>query len=64
MKRNVLLTLGAATVVGGLCLMLISSQIEGCPVVDLQENFDVSRYVGSWFEHARDATIRFERGNC
>jgi lipocalin len=64
MKRNILLTVGAAALVGSLCLMVISNQTEGCPVVELQENFDVSKYVGSWYEHARDSTIRFERGNC
>ncbi len=35
-----------------------------CQEVALQENFDVSQYLGLWYEQARDKLMPFEQGNC
>ena len=35
-----------------------------CEQVTLQENFDASRYVGTWFEQVRDKGMFFEKYEC
>ena len=35
-----------------------------CPSPSLQSGFDVSQYVGTWYEIARDKNIPFEYGDC
>ena len=35
-----------------------------CPKPALQPNFDVTRYMGTWYEAARVKNIRFESGDC
>ncbi len=35
-----------------------------CEEVALQENFDASRYVGTWFEQVRDKGMFFEHYDC
>lgn len=35
-----------------------------CPKPALQSNFDVTRYMGTWYEAARVKNIRFESGDC
>ena len=47
-------------------LGLVSSKISKgkCQTVELQENFDAQRYLGVWYELARDKTIPFEQGEC
>ena len=35
-----------------------------CQDIQLQENFDATRYTGVWFEIARDKQMIFERGEC
>ena len=64
MKRDTLLALSAAAVIGGLGLMLLASQTDACPEPDLQPNFNVNQYLGIWHENARDGAIRFEKGDC
>ena len=36
----------------------------GCPKPTLQSNFDVTQYVGTWYEIARDKSLPFEYGDC
>ena len=50
-----------------LCLLGFANAHIGvgdCPEPKLQENFDVSRYLGVWFQQARDQLSPFEFGNC
>ena len=35
-----------------------------CPDVQLQEPFDITRYVGKWYEYARDKATFYEKGEC
>ena len=35
-----------------------------CEHPSLQPNFDASRYLGVWFQQARDINAPFENGNC
>ena len=35
-----------------------------CPKPTLQSDFDISQYVGTWYEIARDKTLPFEYGDC
>ena len=35
-----------------------------CPSPTLQSGFDISQYVGTWYEIARDKNIQFEYGDC
>lgn len=35
-----------------------------CPTVPLQDNFDAGRYVGTWFQVAKDLSSPFENGYC
>ena len=35
-----------------------------CPSPTLQSGFDISQYVGTWYEIARDKNIKFEYGDC
>ena len=35
-----------------------------CPEVKLQENFDVSKYAGTWYEIARDQSFPGEKFQC
>jgi len=48
----------------GLLWGILSLTTEGCPEVHLEPEFDAQRYTGLWYEHARDKSISFERGNC
>ena len=36
----------------------------GCPSPTLQSSFDITQYVGTWYEIARDKNIPFEYGDC
>ena len=64
MKRDTLLALSAAAVIGGLGLLFLASQTDACPEPELQPNFNVNQYLGIWYENARDAAILFEKGDC
>ena len=35
-----------------------------CPQVELQSNFDATKYTGVWFQAAKDMNSPFENGNC
>eukprot|EP00347_Sterkiella_histriomuscorum_P009704 403340199 len=35
-----------------------------CPKPQLQQDFDINRYLGAWFEQARDHSIPWEHGTC
>ena len=35
-----------------------------CPKPTLPSDFDISQYVGTWYEIARDKTLPFEYGDC
>ena len=35
-----------------------------CQNVALKENFDVTKYTGTWFEQARDNTFNYEYYDC
>ncbi|TNV75714.1 hypothetical protein FGO68_gene8636 [Halteria grandinella] len=35
-----------------------------CPQVELQTPFDITQYVGKWYEYKRDAAIPYESGEC
>lgn len=35
-----------------------------CPKPALQPNFDITRYLGTWYEAARVKNIQFESGDC
>ncbi|CDW86008.1 apolipoprotein d [Stylonychia lemnae] len=35
-----------------------------CAKVELQQNFDATRYVGTWFEQVRDKSLPFEKYDC
>jgi apolipoprotein D and lipocalin family protein len=52
-----------------LTLLVSSSASAGwgfgwCPSPALQENFDITQYIGTWYEAARVKNIRFESGDC
>ena len=50
-----------------LCLSsLVSALVRPgtCQPVHLQENFEVSRYTGVWFQMAKDISSPSENGNC
>lgn len=64
MKKNVLIGSAAALVLGGLVYTLLVLTTEGCPDVELQADFNALRYTGLWYEHGRDRSIRFEKGDC
>jgi len=36
----------------------------GCPKPTLQSSFDLTQYVGTWYEIARDPNLPFEYGDC
>lgn len=36
----------------------------GCPSLPKAQNFDLNRYLGDWYEAARDASTPFEKGEC
>ena len=40
------------------------SVIGGCQKVSLQDNFNVTAYLGLWFEFQRSDNIPFESGTC
>ena len=53
----------------GLFLSLLSSadarwSLGRCSKPSLQSSFDLSQYVGTWYEIARDKNIPFEYGDC
>ena len=64
MKNKALVTTGAVLIIGALGLLVASNLTPDCPEFDLQANFNVERYLGLWYEHARDANIKFEKGDC
>jgi lipocalin len=35
-----------------------------CPEVKIQENFDLNRYVGTWYQHSLVKGAPYENGNC
>ena len=35
-----------------------------CPKVELQKNFDLEKYLGTWYEMKRSESITFEEGTC
>lgn len=35
-----------------------------CPKVELQEDFDISRYTGTWYEAIRSKDMPYEKGTC
>ena len=35
-----------------------------CQTVDTQENFDATKYIGTWYEQFRDKTIQYEFFDC
>lgn len=35
-----------------------------CPKVELQQNFDISRYTGNWYEVLRNKDMPYEKGVC
>ncbi len=42
-----------------------STKKEGaCEVIELQPDFDATRYVGTWYEQVRDKTFNFESYDC
>lgn len=51
----------AATVVG---LVAAGTTRGQCPSPTLQANFDAVRYMGTWFEQARDSTMPWESNDC
>ena len=36
----------------------------GCPTLNYQDNFDISQYLGTWYEAARMIGTPFEHGDC
>ena len=36
----------------------------GCPTLNYQDNFDISQYLGTWYEAARMKGTPFENGDC
>ena len=35
-----------------------------CPDVTLQSDFDITKYMGTWYELVRNKDMRFEKGDC
>ena len=35
-----------------------------CPKVALQANFDITKYMGTWYELVRSSDMKFEQGDC
>ena len=35
-----------------------------CPQVTLQSNFEISKYMGDWYELVRNKDMRYEHGDC
>jgi lipocalin len=60
MYKTITLTMALALL--GVSMAAYSSG--SCPKIQLQENFDATKYVGTWFEHARDKGMPWESGNC
>ncbi len=44
----------------------VSARISGgqCGTPALQANFDATKYIGTWFNAAKDKNSPFESGNC
>ena len=36
----------------------------GCPTLNYQDNFDISKYLGTWYEAARMYGTQYESGDC
>ena len=53
--------LAALASVGLVCARISVGQ---CGTPALQANFDATKYVGTWFQVAKDKTSPFENGNC
>ena len=61
MTAKCLLIIAALLVV---VFAILSLSTSDCPDVALQADFDPLRYAGLWYEHARDSSIKFEKGDC
>ena len=35
-----------------------------CPTLNYQDNFDIQKYLGTWYEATRMKGTQFESGNC
>ena len=48
------------------CLMTAQATFSwgSCPKVTLQENFDITKYTGTWFELIRNKDMPHEKGTC
>ncbi len=55
------LALAALALVGSVNARISAGQ---CGTPALQENFDATKYVGTWFQVAKDKNSPFENGNC
>ena len=54
-----------AAILGILALTARASTSWGtCSNLRLVDNFKLDRYVGHWFEQARDKNFRYEKGDC
>lgn len=60
------MVLGSILIVCFAFLQLSSAKFNwgGCPTLSKVQNFDLSRFLGDWFEAARDASAPFESGEC
>ena len=53
-----------------LTLVLLASFTEaslrwgGCPTINYQDNFDISKYLGTWYLAARPDNVPFATSNC
>jgi apolipoprotein D and lipocalin family protein len=55
------LILATVALIGSVSAKYSSGQ---CTTPQLQENFDATKYVGTWFQVAKDKNSPFENGNC
>lgn len=56
-----ILSISALTFLG---LVSATKSNGACKAVKLQENFDATKYMGTWFEQARDKGMIFEKFDC
>ena len=61
MKQNILLLVATVTLVS---MALGKTSLGKCPTPALKSPFDATKYIGTWYEIARDKSFIFENGNC
>ncbi|CDW72949.1 apolipoprotein d [Stylonychia lemnae] len=61
MQKNILVLASTLALVG---FTSATYSLGACPKVQLQKDFNITRYTGTWFEQARDHTIPWEHGTC